>query len=74
MATAREEGALTERGESAREGVPGGHPPALSAAVLRIGASLDIDTVPTEVVDSARSLAIFEPTWSKGQSHVFAAS
>ena len=47
---------MTERGESARQGDAGEHPSALSAAVLRIGASLDLDTVLTEVVDAARAL------------------
>ena len=50
-----EDGALTERDEVAREAVPGEHPSALGAAVLRIGASLDLDTVFTEVVDGARA-------------------
>ena len=48
---------MTERGEAARQdGVAGGHISVLSAAVLRIGASLDIGTVLTEVVDGARAL------------------
>ena len=55
-AIAGEEGALTERDETARQRDTGGHPTALSAAVLRIGASLDLDTVLSEVVDAARAL------------------
>ena len=47
---------MTERGETAREGGDGEHPSALSPAVLRIGASLDLDTVLREVVDAARAL------------------
>ena len=47
---------MTERDEATREAVPGGQPSALSAAVLRIGASLDLDTVLREVVDGARVL------------------
>ena len=47
---------MTERDETAREGDTGGHPSALSAAVLRIGASLDLDTVLREVVETARAL------------------
>ena len=47
---------MTERGETARQGVPGAPPSALGAAVLRIGASLDLDTALTEVVDGARAL------------------
>jgi len=47
---------MTERDETARQGDAGAHPSALSAAVLRIGASLDLDTVLKEVVDAARAL------------------
>ena len=36
---------MTQRGEAARERAPGAPPSALSAAVPRIGASLDLDTV-----------------------------
>ena len=39
-----------------RLGVPDEHPSALGAAVLGIGASPDLDTVLTEVVDGARAL------------------
>ena len=47
---------MTERDETAHEAVPGDPPSALSAAVLRIGASLDLDTVLSKVVDAARAL------------------
>ena len=47
---------MTERDETAREEDDGKHPSALSAAVLRIGASLDLDTVLAEVVEAARAL------------------
>jgi len=47
---------LTERDETAQEAVPGAPPSVFSAAVLRIGASLDLDTVLREVVDGARAL------------------
>ena len=48
---------MTERNEpSQREEVPRAPVSALSAAVLRIGASLDLDTVLKEVVDGARAL------------------
>ena len=46
---------MTEHDEPAREAT-GGRMSALSAAVLRIGASLDLDTVLKEVVDGARAL------------------
>ena len=55
-AVAGEDGALTERDETALQEDTEGHPSALSAAVLRIGASLDLDTVLAEVLDSARAL------------------
>ena len=47
--TAQEEEALREHGEVRRDAT-------LTAAMLRIGASLDLDTVLREVVESARSL------------------
>ena len=47
---------MTERDEAAQDGAPGGDISALSAAVLHIGASLDLDTVLKEVLDSARAL------------------
>ena len=47
---------MTERGETAQQGGPGAPPSALRAAVLRIGAGLDLDTVLSEVVDAARTL------------------
>ena len=47
---------MTERDETALQAVPGGQPSALSTVVLRIGASLDLDTVLSEVVDGARAL------------------
>ena len=47
---------MTEHDAAAGEGVSGEHPSALSAAVLRIGASLDLDTVLEEVVATARAL------------------
>ena len=55
-AVAEEDSALIERDETAQQAVPTEQPTALSAAVLRIGASLDLDTVLTEVVDGARAL------------------
>ena len=55
-AVAGEDDALTERDEAAGEGKCGASPSALSAAVLRIGASLDLDTVLEEVVATARAL------------------
>ena len=55
-AIAGEDGALTERDKAAGEGNSGESPSALSAAVLRIGASLDLDTVLEEVVTTARAL------------------
>ena len=39
-----------------RKKVPGGPPSALGTVVLRLGASLDLDTVLSEVVDGARAL------------------
>ena len=53
--SAREDERLTEHDEPAGEAT-GGRMSALSAAVLRIGASLDLDTVLKEVVDGARAL------------------
>ena len=47
---------MTERDKAAQEGDSGAHHSALSAAVLRIGASLDLDTVLEEVVATARAL------------------
>ena len=47
---------MTEHGEAARETVSGSQPSALGTVVLHIGASLDLDTVLTEVVDGARAL------------------
>ena len=47
---------MTKRDEAALVPGPGGHMSALSSAVLRIGASLDLDIVLKEVVDSARAL------------------
>ena len=47
---------MTERDEGVQEEAPGEPVSALSAAVLRIGASLDLGTVLSEVVDSARAL------------------
>ena len=47
---------MSERDDEAREGASGGHMSALSAAILRIGASLDLDTVLSEVPDGARAL------------------
>ena len=47
---------MTERDETARQGDTGAHPSALSVAVLRIGASLDLDTVLREAVDGAHAL------------------
>ena len=48
---------MTESGDPKRDGhVPRARSSALAEAVLRIGASLDIDTVLEEVVESARAL------------------
>ena len=47
---------MTERDEATQQELPGERPSTLSAVVLRIGASLDFDTVLKEVVDGARAL------------------
>ena len=47
---------MTERDQTARDGDGGAHPGALGAAVLRIGASPDLDTVLRETVDAPRAL------------------
>ena len=44
---------MTERDEAAPHGDTGAHASALSAAVLRVGASLDLDTVLEKMVATA---------------------